>query len=189
LQGAAFASRSRAWAAGPRVVRRRLGLALLALALTVGLAGCSVQLLGAQPAGPAVTVPIQVVEDASGATLVLLSVTIHNQGPFTFALDTGASTSLLDRTVTQRLGLPPAGRPQPIIGVSGQETAVPVKVQSWDVSQLRLPSVTAASANVFATRGQQRLQGLLGSDVWRQYGSIAINYSAQTLTVPGQITS
>jgi hypothetical protein len=161
----------------------------LTLTLIAELAGCSLPLLPAQPTGPAVTVPIRVMEDLSGATLVLLSLTIHGQGPFTFALDTGASTSLFDRSVTQRLGLPAAGRPQPIAGVSGQETAVPVKVQNWSVGQLRLPSVTAASANVFSTRGQQQLQGLVGSDVWRQYGSIDINYGAQTLTVPGQIAS
>lgn len=158
------------------------------LALAAALAGCGVD-LGNAPGGPGITVPVQVVSGEDGATLILLPVTIDGKGPFTFALDTGASTSLVDTTIAQRVGLPQVGTPQPISGVGGNTPAVPVKIQSWQTNQLRLPAVTASAASLGVVRHQSRLQGLVGSDVWRQFGSVDINYSNQTVTVPNQIAS
>lgn len=161
-------------------------LLLLAVALVVGLDACAIDLSNA-PGGPGITVPVHVVTGDSGATLILLPVTIDGKGPYTFAFDTGASTSLVDTSIAEKVGLPQVGTPLPISGVGGNQSAVPVKIQSWHTDQLRLPTVTAAAANLVAIRHESKLQGLVGSDVWRQFGSVDVNYSNQTITVPNQI--
>lgn len=161
-------------------------LVLLPFVLAAALASCSI---GVGNTGPGITVPVQVVTGESGATLILLPVSIGNSGPYTFALDTGASSSLVDRAIAQRDGLQQIGTPQPISGVGGNEQAYPVRIQSWHTGSLRLPSVTAAAANIATLRHESKLQGLVGSDVWRQFGSVDINYSASTITVPRQIVS
>lgn len=170
--------------------RRALALAGLALALIVVLTACEVS-LGPGSSGVArgqgVTVPIRVISGPQGATLVLLPVSINGQGPFTFALDTGASSSIIDTPVARRLGLPQTGSPTPVAGISGQSQSVPVQIKRWHIEQINLPSMTVGSINLFDSQRGQGLQGLIGSDIWNQFGRISINYSDQTLTVPKQI--
>ena len=174
--------------------RRLLGAAAVVLALLFALTGCSIH-IGSPSAGAAgtsingTTEPIKVMQGQNGATLVLLPVTINGKGPFTFALDTGASTSLIDQPLARQLNLPQNGSPQPIAGVSGKEQAIPVKVSAWSVgTKIRLPASTIASANLFASQRGSGMQGLLGSDIWTQFGKITIDYSAQTLTVYKQFS-
>jgi hypothetical protein len=66
-----------------------------------------------------ITEQVKVVQGRNHATAVLLPVTIHGQGPFTFELDTGASTSLIARALVQRLGPHTAGPAQKISGIGG----------------------------------------------------------------------
>lgn len=185
---------SHSHAGGRWSARRVLGAATVALALLFALTGCSIH-IGSPSVGAVATstngttVTIKVVHGQNGATLVLLPVTINGKGPFTFALDTGASTSLIDRPLAQQLHLPQNGSPQPIAGVSGKEQAVPVKVSAWSVgTKIQLPVSTVASAKLFASQRSSGMQGLLGSDIWTQFGKITIDYSAQTLTVYKQFS-
>ncbi|MGZ3602110.1 MAG: hypothetical protein ACXWQ5_21125, partial [Ktedonobacterales bacterium] len=65
----------------------------LAMVLLLSLAGCTVQLGQAQQIDPhagGISVPVRVLHYDGGATLVLLSVTINDHGPYTFIVDTGA---------------------------------------------------------------------------------------------------
>jgi hypothetical protein len=114
---------------------------------------------------------------------VLVPVTIGNSGPYSFAVDTGASTSLIDQPLAQRLGLKQVGPPQSIAGIGSNEQAIPVQVSHWHAEALTLPNGVIASASVFASQRGTGLQGLLGSDIWNQFGKITIDYGASTLTV------
>lgn len=169
------------------------GVGAVALLLLLTLAACSIHIgSSASAAGSGnngTTEKVKVVHGQNGATLVLLPVKINGQGPFTFALDTGASTSLIDRPLAQQLKLPQNGTPQPIAGVSGKEQSIPVKVNTWSVgTKITLPASTVSSANLFASQRSSGLQGLVGSDIWSQFGKITIDYSAQTLTVYKQFS-
>ncbi|HLW00195.1 MAG TPA: retropepsin-like aspartic protease [Ktedonobacterales bacterium] len=165
-------------------------LLILSFVLLLSLSACSVT-IGNAPAstttGPGISEQVQVVQDQSGATLVLAPVTIHGKGPFTFAVDTGASTSLISSAVAQQLGLPVAGSAEPISGIGGVTQAVPVKVSDWNTGSIRLPSVTIASAAIPHERGSTGFQGLLGSDIWSKFGKFTLDYSSSTLTVYQQI--
>lgn len=129
---------------------------------------------------------VQVVQGQNGATLVLLPVTIHGKGPFTFALDTGASTSLISTSLAQQLGLPANGNSQPISGIGGVEQAVFVNISNWNTGPIKLPSVSIASAAIPHDRGSN-FEGLLGSDILNRFGKFTLDYSGGTLTVYKQI--
>jgi predicted aspartyl protease len=165
-------------------------LLLLSLVLLLALSACSVS-IGTVPAstttGPGISEPVQVVQDQSGATLVLAPVTIHGKGPYTFAVDTGASTSLISSSLAQQLGLPVAGNAEPISGIGGVTQAVPVQVSDWHTGSIRLPPVTIASTAIPRERGSTNFQGLLGSDIWSKFGKFTLDYSSSTLTVYQQI--
>ena len=118
-----------------------------------------------------------------GATTVLLPVTIQGRGPYTFALDTGASRSLVSTPVATELGLPRAGPAEPIQGVGGAERAIPVRITSWSTGSIRLPPMVVTSADLSPGRRGGGLQGLLGSDVWDAIGSFKLDYRTGTLTV------
>lgn len=179
---------------GIRRVRLQMaGAGAVSLVLLLTLAACSIHIGSSANASGnnnnnGTTVQVKVAHGQDGATLVLLPVTINGQGPFTFALDTGASTSLIDQPLAQQLKLPQNGTPQPIAGVSGKEQAIPVKVDNWSVGKkIKLPSSTVSSADLFASQRSAGIQGLIGSDIWTQFGKITIDYNAQTLTVYKQL--
>lgn len=178
---------------GPgRASRHLASVGAISLLLLLTLAACSIHIgSSASAAGNgnnSITEKVQVISGQNGATLVLLPVRINGKGPFTFALDTGASTSLIDRPLVQQLNLPQNGAPRPISGVSGNELSIPVKVGDWSVGKtIRLPASTVSSANLFASQRSSGIQGLVGSDIWTQFGKITIDYNAQTLTVYKQI--
>ena len=160
-----------------------------ALACLFALAGCTIQLGSYEKpsTGPGITVHVQVVHGQDGATLLVLPVTIQNKGPYDFALDTGASSSLVDKTLAKQLDLKQVGAAQPIAGIGSRELAVPVRVSQWSVDSLKLPPATIASAALFNTPTGPQLLGLLGSDVWDEFGTITIDYTNGTLTVKKQI--
>ena len=167
-----------------------LALLVLSLALLLSLSACAVT-IGNAPAsttaGPGISEQVQVVQDQSGATLVLAPVTIHGKGPFTFAVDTGASTSLISSSLARQLNLPVAGSAEPISGIGGVTQAIPVKASDWNTGSIRLPSVVIASASIPRERGGTNFQGLLGSDIWSKFGKFTLDYSSSTLTVYQQI--
>lgn len=178
-------------APGHRRVRHVAGLGALVVLVLSLLAGCTVQLETGLPtattAGPGVTVQVNVVTGRGGSTLVLLPVTINGSGPYSFAMDTGASTSLIDAPITRRLGLEVVGPPQPLSGVASQTEATPIRVEDWSIGKLALPAATVVTADLNIGQHDSSLQGLVGSDIWRQFGSVTIDYAAQTLTVEHQV--
>lgn len=164
----------------------RFATALFCLA---AFSGCTVQIgsPSTRTTGPGITAHVQIVHGQAGSTLVLLPVMIQGHGPFTFALDTGASTSLIDRALAQQLGLKQTGAPQPIVGIGSNELAVPVRIANWHIEGIKLPRVTVLSGNLQSAGQTQQLQGLIGSDIWDQFGTITIDYAQSTLTVYKQI--
>jgi predicted aspartyl protease len=167
-----------------------MALLILSLAPILLLTACVVT-VGNGPASTTtsegISEQVKVVQDQSGATLVLAPVTIHGKGPYTFALDTGASTSLISSSLAQRLDLPQTGGPEPISGIGGVTQAIPVQVDDWNTGAIRLPSMTIASAAIPHEDGSADFQGLLGSDIWSRFGKITLDYSSSTLTVYQQI--
>lgn len=136
-----------------------------------------------QPAnGHDETVPLQVVMNGD-RTLALVPITIKGQGPFRFALDTGASSSAVDRGLAHRLRLQNTGDTIDLSGVTGSATVSVVLVRHWKVGDVGLPTQRLAAIDLGAARNGQHLDGLLGSDVLNDYASVTVDYDDETLTL------
>lgn len=172
----------------PRAPRRLLVLMVAFVFLLLPLAACTISINSPNTTtnGQGISENVQVVQGQNGATLVLLPVTIHGQGPFNFALDTGASTSLISTSLTKQLGLPSNGNSQPISGIGGVEQAEFVNISNWNTGPIKLPAISIASAPIPHGSGSD-FEGLLGSDIWNRFGKFTLDYSSSTLTVYKQI--
>ena len=161
-------------------LRRWAPLASLTL-LVLLLAACGVQV--GVPVSSATTAPAQIKHGDQGSVIVIVQIMIAGKGPYAFALDTGASESLVERSIARSVGLPVAGAPQQVTGVGGSQTVTPVKVSQWSLGGITLPSTVIVSAPASAFNAQSGVVGLLGSDVLSTFGSVTINYSAGSITV------
>jgi hypothetical protein len=128
---------------------------------------------------------------AQRAALALVPVKIDGQGPFPFALDTGASRSLISAKLARRLRLAPAGPAKPVFGVAGSGNAYPVRIGNWSAGSAQLPPSRIDVLQPRANKPRQappgsgpRIRGpvgLLGSDVLSRYGKIAVDYDKSIL--------
>lgn len=148
-------------------------------ALVLALAGCGGSC--AIPTAPGFhTVAIRVLRQ-HGQVMALVPVTIDGKGPFTFALDTGATQSLLDKQVAIELGVARAGPTEPLAGVSSIGQGVSIVVRSWSVGDVRLPATRVIEANLPFGNASGGVQGLLGSDMLSRFDIITIDYGRQVL--------
>jgi len=135
--------------------------------------------------GKGQAIPLQIIEGKNHAVVAIVPVYIKDQGPFTFALDTGASQSLVDGPLAEQLDLPVVGKPEEVSGIIGSEKADLIGIDNWRAGNVSLPASRAISITLATQHpGQQGLQGLLGSDVLSQFGSITIDYAHSQLTLP-----
>jgi hypothetical protein len=125
-------------------------------------------------------VPMTVIRSGA-STVAVVPVTLEGAGPKRFALDTGASSSVVDRRVAQQLSLPPVGRPLNAAGVSCSAKSQPVHVDSWRVGAVALPAQNLDSI-ALPVPG---LDGLLGSDVLSRFGTVTIDYAAGSFVLGG----
>lgn len=131
------------------------------------------------------TVPLRVLE-SQGSTLALAPVMISGQGPFLFALDTGASTTTLDTGVADELGLPRTGEKRNITGVVGQQSVELVRVEQWQLGDVGLAANDIALLDLPSPeQGGPGLQGLLGSDVLSDFDYVVVDYDDQRLGLAG----
>jgi hypothetical protein len=140
------------------------------------------------------TVKIQVVAETGRqrAAMALVPIYIDGKGPYPFAVDTGASRSLIAAGLASRLKLPEVGSAGVISGITGSSRAVNVRIGNWRAGSISLPptllaamesssSSTSKSAppsppSTKKSGGVQGPIGLLGSDVLSRYGKVAIDY-------------
>ena len=165
-----------------------VGFMLVSLAL---LSACSVPAVQVEQASPTngITATVQVDTDQSGGVSVLAQVLIDGQGPYTFVVDTGASVSLIDRTIASRLGLPVAGSPQQVEGIGGTQIVVPVQINNWSLGKINLPPTHIDKSSFSGLELGGGAVGLLGSDIWNDFGEVTIDYTGQTLTVYKQLST
>lgn len=163
---------------------------LLLLFLSIVPSACSVvidqQVLPGVTTSPATgtnEVPLTIVSGPGGTVLALVPVYINGQGPFGFALDTGASMTVVDSSVVKQLNLPVVGSAGEATGVGGMVTAQLVRVDSWRVGNVNLPPQTIATVDLPGSNTERGLKGLLGSDILSDYGEISVNYDRRVLTL------
>lgn len=133
------------------------------------------------------SVDLRVVRGLGGSTLIFANVAIGGE-TVPFAVDTGASRSAIEAGLAARSGLEVRAREQTVVGIGGVVSADVVEVRRWNVAGVRLPRSLAAAIDFpDAPPGAPfpRLRGLLGSDVLRQFGAIAIDFDEGLLWLRG----
>ncbi|KOV52045.1 hypothetical protein ADL00_38425 [Streptomyces sp. AS58] len=122
--------------------------------------------------------------EQGGRTLAFVPVIIEGRGPFWFALDTGASTSVVDEDVADRVGLERTGERRSVSGILGTGEVPVARVDRWEVGDIRLDPGEVTVIDLGPPRGGGGIQGLLGSDVLSAFGSITVDYDDGVLTIP-----
>ncbi|WP_338900095.1 retropepsin-like aspartic protease [Streptomyces sp. TG1A-60] len=128
-------------------------------------------------------VPLRVVEQG-GQTLAFVPVNMEGEGPFMFALDTGASVSVVDEDVADRVGLERTGERRSVSGILGTGQVPVARVERWAVGDVRIDPGEVTVIDLGPPRGGGGIQGLLGSDVLSDFGSITVDYDDGVLSVP-----
>jgi hypothetical protein len=160
-------------------------LGLLVFFLAIAPLGCeradAQQGVGQRADGDELTVPLQVVEGPGGSVLAFVPVFIQGEGPFAFALDTGASNSVIDEGVVQQLNIQVLGPAQEATGVGGAVDAQRIQVEQWRLGDIELQPREIVSIDLPAADDQVGLRGLLGSDILSDYGAITVDYENEVL--------
>jgi predicted aspartyl protease len=153
----------------------------LAAALVAGCGGGSTTTttVEAVPDGY-VTVKMNVLERGD-QVLALVPVTINGKGPYTFALDTGASQSLVDDALAKELGAKKTGDSHPVAGITEVTNVQTIAVDRWSVGDVRLPPTTVVAANLPFGNADSGVQGLLGSDMLSAFDIVTIDYENEVL--------
>ncbi|MEW2635050.1 retropepsin-like aspartic protease [Streptomyces sp. NPDC048389] len=128
-------------------------------------------------------VPLRVLEQGD-ATLAFVPVSLEGEGPFMFALDTGASASVVSEDVADRVGLERTGERRSVSGILGTGQVPVARVEQWAVGDVRIDPGEVTILDLGPPRGGGGIQGLLGSDVLSDFGSITIDYDNGVLRIP-----
>jgi predicted aspartyl protease len=113
--------------------------------------------------------------------IALVPVTINGKGPYTFALDTGASQSLVDSSVAKELDVKPTGDTHKVAGISSVTKVTSIAVKRWRVGKVQLPATTIVEENLPFGNADGGVQGLLGSDMLSQFDVVTIDYNHSVL--------
>lgn len=97
-----------------------------------------------------------------------VQVLIDGQGPFTFALDTGATQTIVSPQLANQLALPRSTKPIQLQGLLGIEAAHPTQLDSLQIGQ---HLTTQLDALILASPMIERMQvdGLIGQNFLNQY--------------------
>jgi hypothetical protein len=153
-------------------VKALLAVALVALAA----AGCGGGSTGATAPRGSFAVTIRVLKHG-GQVIALVPVTIDGRGPYTFALDTGASQSLVDSQVARQLRAAPTGDSHRVAGISTVTEARTIELSHWRVGRVRLPATTVVEENLPFGDADGGVQGLLGSDMLSRFDVVTIDWA------------
>lgn len=171
-------------------------VALAALALATGCSG-KVEATATHPAETAIAtgtstesptgekprasqVRLRVVS-GPGGVFAFAKVFIHGRGPFAFTVDTGASHSVIDYDLVQKLGLKTIGKPLTVTGITCRGQAGRLRMRKWRAGGVALPAGEIQTIDMPEPGGGIEIDGLLGSDVLSTFGAITVDYQRQRL--------
>jgi predicted aspartyl protease len=108
---------------------------------------------------------------------MLAPVSINDQGPFQFLIDTGANTSCVSRDLAQQLALPPGppARVHTVVGVRERPCVLIERLQVGDRHRKRV----SAPALPFTSMG---VDGVLGVD-WLKGQRLVLGFKAKSLEI------
>ena len=137
---------------------------------------------GSVTTGKGQTTQVKILRGGGGTAMILVPVTIDGQGPYDFALDTGAGITLIDTQLADNLQLPVTGNSAQVAGVGGTQDVTPVHVDAWNAGTIALPAANIGRTGLTSFKQGSGVRGLLGSDILSSFGKITINYDTGQLS-------
>jgi predicted aspartyl protease len=117
------------------------------------------------------------VDTGSWGVFAFADVFIDGEGPFNFIVDTGASNSVVDWPLVQKLRIKTIGKPLSVTGITCRGAAARIRMSDWRVGGVELPRTQIRAIDMPA----EGVDGLLGSDVLSTFGSITLDYDGERL--------
>ena len=148
---------------------------------------------GAHADGPPAELPMHVVRGEGDAVLIFVEIHINEQGPYTFAIDTGASRTVIAPDLVEELGLETSGESQDVTSATGEVEAQIVEIETWRIGNVALPEGDAialampeagdgaGASTLLGSEQFQAMQGLLGSDILSAFGEVTFDFEQGTL--------
>lgn len=137
---------------------------------------------GSVTTGKGQTTQVKILRGGGGTAMILVPVSIDGQGPYDFALDTGAGITLIDTQLADTLHLPVTGNSAQVAGVGGTQDVTPVHVDAWNAGTITLPAANIGRTGLTSFKQGSGVRGLLGSDILSSFGKITINYDTGQLS-------
>jgi predicted aspartyl protease len=114
--------------------------------------------------------------------LILIPALVNGEGPYVFALDTGASTTVVSSEVAQILAIESTGIPQ-MTGAGGAMQGAKGIVRSLAVGNARLENLAIVTADFLTMLGRivkTKLDGVIGYNFLKEF-KVTIDYPNETL--------
>ena len=109
--------------------------------------------------------------------LILISAIVNSSGPYRFAVDTGAGSTVVSREIAERLRLS-KGAHVPMHGAGGGAVGFLTEISTLQFGNVSLRNLTGVAADVFASLRNPvggELDGIIGYNVLQQF-RVTIDY-------------
>lgn len=116
-----------------------------------------------------------------GGAFIILACHVNDRGPFTFLVDTGASSTVLAPRLARELGL--SGSPIEALGVQGDLAAETFRLGRFEVAGQVVENMDSGSVDVFDYTSQAAgtpIDGIIGYSFLRQF-LVVIDYPGRRI--------
>jgi len=114
--------------------------------------------------------------------LVIVRCLINEKGPFDFAIDTGASMTIISPAVARKTGVNQTGKRAKAVGAHGRAEARLARIKSLKIDAIsvtNLPVAIMSMANINRA-SRLHLRGIIGYNFLKRY-CLTIDYSTKSL--------
>src|SRR5438552_1323079 len=114
--------------------------------------------------------------------LIVVRGMVNGKGPFAFAVDTGASMTVISPAVARRAGISLKGTRAKAAGVDGYLDATIVKARSVKIGSLKATNLKVAIVSLALINRSTRLKlgGIIGYNILKRY-QVTIDYPTREI--------
>ena len=114
-------------------------------------------------------------------SLIFLPIRINNVN-LLFLLNTGANTTVIDKSIGDKLQLPVTRETDTVIGTAGKQHVALVKIRTLSIGKTVIKDLVISKRNIgdFIRLNGQKIDGILGTDVLKNY-ALTIDYNTQKI--------
>lgn len=127
-------------------------------------------------------IPLQMTYGSGAAATALVPIYIQDDGPYSFALSTGAPQTAIELQLAQAFNLPAAGdTPLTPVGRFAFQPLGLSRVSRWRLDGIDLVPATVAVGVLPRSELLREVRGILGMDVLSRFASFTLDYDQREL--------